>query len=253
MTEPLSKRVWCVLLEQEEATRFTEVGPISTILPLALSGTPRPRDTDQDYFLFNNRALSLNDLLHQQVQDASTCARNVLSLSRSQKHQYYRLLYSFSQKDSFYPGDSLGLGLGLLDLALLSELSGQPYHLYFSQRMVVTGALDMLGEVRPIGDQSLRVKVETVFYSPFAEIVLTFKNTGEAEKRLNSLGQRHKGKKVTIHPVKTLGECLQRPSIVVKKKVPLAKRAFATRHRRIRGAIAAAGVVLIGLAIWLFT
>jgi len=251
VTEPQSNRVWCVLIEQEDTTRFTEVGPIGTVLPLALTCTPRPRDADQDYFLFNNRSLSLNDLLHQQVQDASTCARNVLSFNRAQKQQYYRFLYSFPEKESFYTGDSLGLGLGLLDVALLSELTGQPHRLYLSQRMVVTGALDMLGDVRPIGDQSLRVKLETIFYSPFAEMVLPFKNAGEAEKHLDSLNQNHKGKKVTIHPVKTLGECLQRPSIVVKKKVPLSKRAFATRERRVLG-LAITGVTLLALlAGWL--
>jgi hypothetical protein len=246
VTEPQSDRVWCVLIEQEETGRFTEVDPIGTILPLALNCTPRPRDTDQDYYLFNNRSLSLNDLLHQQVQDASTCARNVLSLTRSQKQQYYRFLYSFPEKDSFYTGDSLGLGLGLLNSALLSDLTSQPYRLRLSQRMVVTGALDMLGDVRPIGDQSLRVKLEAVFYSPFAEIVLPYKNAGEAEQHIHSLSKHHKGKKVTIHPVKTLGECLQNPSIVVKKKVPLSKRAFATPQRRLLS-LAVAGVVLLAI------
>lgn len=253
VAEPQRERVWCVLIEQEETSHFMETAPVGTIRSLALQGSLRPRDVDQDYFLFNNRSLSLNDLLHQQVQDAATCARRVLSLSRTQKQQHYKFLYSFPVKDSFYTGDSLGLGLGLLNLAFLSEITGQPHHFYLSQRMVVTGALDMLGEVRPIGDQSLRVKLEAVFYSPFSEVVLPRKNSPEAEKYLRTLTRDHGGKRVTIHAVKTLGECLQNKTLVTKRKVFLPKRVVATRRRRIWGSVILGITVLAFLASWLFT
>jgi len=235
---PACDKIWVLLVEQdslmESSFQKSSSGRtiIGTIQPLAIRVSGRPRDTEDDLILFNNRPMSFNDLLFQQAQDAFVSARELPIVSSGMKNNHYKVVYSFPDKHSFYTGDSLGLAMGLLNGSSLTAISGEKYQYLLKQDFAVTGVLDILGNIRPISEPALQTKLETIFFSPFDKVVIPSKNKINAEKMVAGLAEKYPNRKLAIQPVETLRECFHNPAITIREKMPIANRVILRKKQK---------------------
>lgn len=217
---PREDCIWTLLLEQnhEELDNGNKV-LLGNIQALSLKLTTRPDDADEDLLLFNNRTMTFNDLIHQQAQDALTAARNIFFYTSSKHTPFYKMLFSFPDKNFFYTGDSVGLAMGLLSLAALSFLEKRKYHYKLEQAIAVTGPLDMLGQIRPIDENALKTKLEALFYSPFASTVLPDRNQQSAENIVRELQRKHAKRNLKLLYIEKLDDAIEKSDVVVKEKI----------------------------------
>ncbi|MCH7732873.1 MAG: VCBS repeat-containing protein [Candidatus Marinimicrobia bacterium] len=235
--------IYTLLTEQQpDSGIFHDEISLGTIKSLCLKLTVRPRDADEDHLLFNNRVMSYNDLIHQQSQDALTTGKKIFFHDAGKSIPFYKMLFSFPDKASFYTGDSLGVAMGLLSLASMSFLHTKKFRYKLMQEVVVTGPLDMLGNVRPISDKALKTKLQTVFFSPFKSVVLPAKNRDKAETILKELNKNYGNRNLNIIYADKLSDCLNEPAVVHKERISLGERITKKTQRK--------GV--LGIAVFVF-
>ena len=245
--------IWTLLTEQQQNTgMFNHQMSIGTIKPLSLKLTVRPADADEDLLLFNNKIMSYNDLIHQQAQDALTAGRNIFFHSAAESLPLYKSLFSYPDKSLFYSGDSVGVAMGLLNLAGLSFLHTGKFRYTLRQEIAVTGPIDMLGNVRPISDKALSTKLKTIFFSPFKGVVLPAKNRDTAVNILVELNTKYGNRNLKILNVDTLADCLNNQAIVRKEKILLRERITKKTKRSLSVSIAAIILLLSLGVIYLF-
>lgn len=218
--KPGGNTVWIPLIE-ENVVNIQDNHPIATLEPLSLEATRLPAEYKRDFIHFNYNVDPGNDMMYQQAYDAVFATKKILKtplplIENGQEH--YKLNFSFSQKNFYYTGDSLGLGMVLLNICEMSQTGN--YHEIFSMKepLVATGIVDNHGQIRPIAPESLTHKIESFYYSPFQHILIPEDNLSEARTILDILQRKHPNKKYTLHTAGKIHTLLHNTHLFHKKK-----------------------------------
>ncbi len=176
--------VWIPLVVKNSTKGCEEF--VSTLEPLSLEGLQHPPEYRRDFIHFNYNVDPESDMMYQQAYDALFSAKNIIAsrLSTFEKvERNYKFHYTFPQKNYYYTGDSLGLGMALLDICLLSQMSAYKDIYKFREPVACTGIVDIKGHVRPINPESLALKIRTFYFSPFEQLLIPEDNLNDAKKR----------------------------------------------------------------------
>jgi len=173
--------VWIPLVEKCEGIGGSELVS-ATIQPLRVQVERRRDDARQDLIFFNNHPIADNDLIYYQALDAVNVARRRLRSGRRPQSQHFRVMFGFPHSEYFYTGESFGLGMSLAVLAQMEKVTIQRAKHRIISQAVITGGLDLNGQVRPIADQSLPEKIAAFHHSPFASFVHPHANEAIAEQ-----------------------------------------------------------------------
>lgn len=225
--QPRYGAVWSLLVEQESGEYSqngnTNVKPIiiGSIHQLMGKAYRRANDTEEDLILFNNRSISMNDLLYLQANDAISAAKD---LFHKRHHKYYRITYSFPDKNPIYSGESLGLAMGLVNVSSISQMSLTKYQYQLRQNFTTTGSIDISGNAKAIAEQSLKSKLEALVYSPFNAVLVANNNHKEAERIFVDLTKDHPNRSIDVISVKNLKETTDNSKIISKEVISLRKR-----------------------------
>jgi len=207
---------------------------VSTLQPLSITNSHRPENSTKDIVSYNYHFGNYNDLMHNQALDALYCTRAILKKYhvKEEDDDFYEIIYSFPRKKLFYQGDSLGFGMGLLNIASLSKLMLVKNQYCLNGDIVVTGSMELSGEIRPISTDSLKLKLEAFFYSPFTKILISKENKEDAEIILKELSKKFSNRKYKILSFKNIKDVLNAHEIFTKKKNILPKRILKKRRQR---------------------
>jgi len=218
---------------------------LGTIQPLSVR--LHELDRDRDLLLFNFRENQFDDLMYQQSREAWEYAREVLSgnfLSRG-IGSHYQVEYAFPRNEYFYTGDSLGAGLGLLNIAALSEITLNSTRYALKSDFAITGRLDRWGRILPISKISLEKKLEAFFFSHFAKLVLPSDNRVDAESFLSGLRERFPGRNYEITYARNIKELLNNDKLVTKHETAFTPIKYLRRYRQY--VIGATSIILLFL------
>lgn len=166
------------------------------------------------------------------------------------------LVFSFSEKNFIYSGDSLGMPLAILALSQKLISSERRFHFQYSREAAFTGKVNMRGEVLRIAPEALELKVKAAFYSGLRYLVIPAANLKEARGFLYSLLAWHPWRKLELVGVESLNEILSDSRLCQKVKVPLVNylaRTLAPLARKGLLAILGLGIIIAAFAIILKT
>ena len=155
------------------------------------------------------------------------------------------LLFSFSEKNFIYYGESLSLPLATLSLTQ-KLISGQRrLYFAFSRQAAFTGKVNLNGETQRISPEALEMKVRAAFYSGLSYLVIPADNLKEARTYLYELLARHPWRKLELIGVGNIKEIIADSRICRKIKRPLISHLIRTRGPLIRRGLQA----ILGLSI----
>jgi hypothetical protein len=220
LEKPARNTVWIPLVE-ENLFNHKNYQPVTTLEPLSLEASRLPSEYNRDFIHFNYNVDPGNDMMYQQAYDALYATRKILKTPLSlidNEYIHYKLNFSFTQKNFFYRGDSLGLGMVLLNMCELSHVGNHHDIFSINEPLVVTGIVDNHGQVRPIAPESLSHKINTFYYSPFQHLLIPEENLSDAKKDLDMLQRKYPHKKVTLHSAGRIHSLIHNTALLRKRK-----------------------------------
>ncbi|RJP70536.1 MAG: hypothetical protein C4532_09170 [Candidatus Abyssobacteria bacterium SURF_17] len=166
-----------------------------------------PRSPDDPFVGTVHRALSAvaRILSHQSVS--------------SSKQQYIRASYRVTGSDHTFTGDSIGLAAGLVAYAQLLRPEIHKQERFIAMDAAFTGGLDERGLLTPVGEDSLKLKIERAFFSPIRYLVVPEENAEFARWCLDEMRQTYPRRRFHVVGATTLRDVLDNLSIVRSEKV----------------------------------
>ncbi len=156
------------------------------------------------------------------------------------------LLFSFSEKNFMYSGESLSLPLATLSISQKLIASQRRFHFSYSREAAFTGKIDLNGEIKGISPEALELKVRTGFYSGLRYLVIPAENLKEARNFRYKLLAKHPWRKLELIGVSNLKEITKDSRICQKVKIPFVAHLIRTRGRLIRrGLLATLGLLAL--------
>ncbi len=153
------------------------------------------------------------------------------------------LLFSFSDKNFQYSGESFALPLALLALTQKLLASENRFHYLYSREVAFTGRVSLNGEILRISPEALEKKIKAAFYSGLSYLVIPAENLKEASQFLFKLKAVHPYRKFELIGISHLNEIITDSRICQKLVAPALTHFFRTRKRLIRRVVAVSAVV----------
>ena len=224
------------------------------LLPLDLRVKQRPGDAEEDIIKFNNELLSANGAFTHALKDAVAAARTVAEsrYGHEIQNRYFSLSLSVSDKQAAYTGGSLGATVAMLTYCGICNA-------FFRQTLsapilesVVTGGVDMLGNLIPVGEKGLKQKVAAAFFSPVKRLMAPWKNMPSALQILESLKRKYPNRHLHIESAENLNQIIDDRNLIHSKPLILPRKVVSgvRRHGR-RIAWVASFLVILILVIYL--
>ena len=254
MAEGLSSdTIWIPLVETNGMTK-SEHSPIATLQPLKVELELRKRDAAQDLVFFNNHPLANNDLVYYQAMDAMTAARKYLGLNATRKDgPHFRVIFGFPESGSFYTGESFGLALALAIMVQVDQVFISRTQHRVLKNVVITGGVDVNGQVRRISEHSLQAKLEAFIYSPFRTFIYPEEN--DTAVKAGHPAEYYPNREYQAIPVRSFSEIVNHPATTRKEKISL--REWSKAHSRKNKIVSYLSLLLILTGIiwgsWFFT
>lgn len=211
-------------------TNGDEKRNVGTVQTLTLRSSKRGKEFLEDKIEFEN----LCDSDHEKL---STYIANIAAFSKEQakevisKSGAYNLTFFFGNKDCSYTGSSFGLALLALtyNSILVNELHRIHYRFY--DDVVITGAIDENGNLLKLDTLTLKVKIETVFFSHFNKFIIPEDNIIEAKEILAELRKEYPQRKLELIPCANFKSLFQNLAVVEVHKLRFKEKLKANYER----------------------
>lgn len=183
---------------------------------------------------FSNLPAHHQEKTYLMATDALEAADHVLRTEHGLSLPPCTLLFSFSEKNFMYSGESLGLPLAILSLSQKLISSQRRFYFVYSRAAAFTGNVDLNGEVQRISPEALEEKVRAVFYSGISYLVIPAQNLKEARCFVFNLLAKHPWRRLELLGVDNIKEIIADNRICQKIKIPLIAHLARTRRPLIR-------------------
>ncbi|MCX8160771.1 MAG: hypothetical protein N3G18_07550 [Candidatus Saccharicenans sp.] len=144
------------------------------------------------------------------------------------------LLFSFSEKNFMYSGESLSLPLATLSLTQKLISSQCRFYFIYSREAAFTGKIDLNGETQRISSEALEQKVRAAFYSGIRYLVIPAENLKEARSFVFNLLAKHPWRRLELIGIHNIREINADNRICQRIKLPLIAHLVRTRGPLIR-------------------
>jgi hypothetical protein len=137
---------------------------------------------------------------------------------------HYNFTFYFDEKDYIYTGTSIGIGAICLayNAILINELAD--YYFKFRNDIVFTAEIDNEGNLIKLDEKTLKIKLKTVFFSPYKKLVIPEDNISEAKEELKKLNEKYPNKKLELIPVRQFENVFKNLDIVERYKLKFIER-----------------------------
>ncbi|MFQ6604915.1 MAG: S16 family serine protease [Fidelibacterota bacterium] len=249
---PGKYRVWTLLVENIRIGKgLSQSGFLS---PLSVQLDPMTENATTDYITFNHQTVS-GDLIYNQIENAYQWAKIYILGSRGAGNTFYHASYRFPEMEALYTGNSLGLAIGLVTLAALSNREGARFTYEVQPDVAITGALTVSGEVGAVEPGSLKQKLEVALLSHCSYIIVPQSNLADTEEALLTLRKTYPGSVLALIPVRSVREVLSDSRVIRKKRRRWLQRLATRRFRRqltlvgTTGLLGLLGAIIVALSI----
>lgn len=227
--------------------------PFGTVSELFNTISPLDKGAGKDVILITDgKDASVHTNIHDTLQITLDALRaNAPTILRNYEEQFYRLTSGYSDASMQYTGCSLGLGAAVNLISLLTlQRDGRTYQTV-QPSTVFTGCIDAGGNLEPMNDEQINLKVKTVFFSPFSSLVFPKANEQTAQAALEALNAEYPNRKLELVPVKNMRDVFfSRHAIDVQYRT-LWKRT-ALKIKRHLGKIAIGSLVMCVLMVAIY-
>jgi hypothetical protein len=159
------------------------------------------------------------------------------SLIGKQGEGYFQMTAGFPDSSLHYTGRSLELGLGVNASCLLTKHWLDRSFFLPQASCVFTGCLDAEGNVTALPDEQVALKVATVFFSPYALLVLPKVNEATAQTELTRLQREYAARNLELLPIRHLKDVFHSRLAVAREYRTFPQR-MTRKARRHAGKIA---------------
>ena len=139
-------------------------------------------------------------------------------------YKYHEIIISFDRKEGIYEGNSLGIALTLSFLEQLLKFYNPLYYINIKEQSVFTGGVTETGEILCTGEDIIKRKTETVFFSKANTFVFPKCEETFAHLKLIQLKEIYPERKIKLIPVEDINDVLNRRDLVEIKKRNLVVR-----------------------------
>ncbi len=140
------------------------------------------------------------------------------------------LSVNFDESQFEYAGRSLGLGSAVCMMTLFSTMAFDWKYYLIDGSTVITGCIDENGNAIPIDDAQVKLKTETIFYSPYSHFIVPKENEAAAIATLNKLQEKYPTRSLEILPVRNVRDVMNHRQAV--QLIPYTMREGASRKLR---------------------
>lgn len=150
-----------------------------------------------------------------------------LDLSRhyiKKPYAHHEVIISFDKRDGFYEGNSLGIVLTLSFLMQLLKFYNPTYIIKIKELTAFTGGISDTGQILPTGEEIIKRKVNTVFFSEISTFVIPKCEETNAQDRLDKLKENYSNRNLKIVPIDNISDVLNRRDLVDIRKQKLIMR-----------------------------
>jgi hypothetical protein len=187
------------LIEQDDD--FNSSLSSGIIEKFKIEASQKQNDSTPDKITFGNITDIRDNEIQQQLNESAILAK-VKCRNEGKKVHSYNFIFSFERNDCIYTGKSLGVGAAALayNSILINELYNTFYK--FKDDVVFTSEIDKDGNLLKLDEKSLRIKLRTIFFSPYKKFVIPEDNIIEAKKELAILNEKYPNRKLELIPIK---------------------------------------------------
>lgn len=166
--------------------------------------------SDRGKVKFNNHKNEDGELPGQLIKSV-----NVAKMDLKEKFNY-RFSYEFEDSELMYDGSSLGCGAACLAYNSMFRSGLHNFYYRFRDDAVITGAVDESGNLIPLSEESIKLKLETVFYSEYKSFVIPKDNFNVCYSLLEELNKKYPERKLLLVPVEKYKEVLENTNVTVR-------------------------------------
>jgi hypothetical protein len=234
-----------VLIENGEG-RSTETS-LGAIEKLKLDCSIKNSNKDADKIEFSNLVEFNDSQIIEQLNEVVTVAELKCNNEGIKTHTYNFNFY-FDRKDCVFTGKSIGIGaLSLVYNAILIN-EFHKYYFKFKDDVVFTSEVDKYGNLLRLEEKSLRIKLQSIFYSPYKKFVISEDNIVEAKKELVLLNEKYPHRKLGIIPIRNFEGVFKNLDIVEVCKLNInqkVKAYYQKYHTSVNWALTLLSILII--------
>jgi len=152
-----------------------------------------------------------------------------LALALSKKYlkktfRFHEVIISFDKRVGFYEGNSLGTALTLSFLNQLLKFYNPVYFINIKEQSAFTGGVDADGNILITGEEIIKQKVKTIFFSEIKNFVIPKFEETYAYFALTQLQQDYPKRKLKLIPAEDLNDVVNRRDLIDIQKQKLVVR-----------------------------
>jgi hypothetical protein len=208
------------------------------------------KDAERDIILFPQMLDHLGSAaVEEELRHATEAVRRIAQgFLHADTTGWFDVTVSLEDSRIHSTGRSLGLGYAAALLGALSRrVLGSQYALVAGDT-VLTGMVSPAGDLLPIDEEQIRMKTETVFFSPCRRLILPKENETTAENTLRELSRKYPSRRVEILPLRHLSDAVEHRRVIELRGYGLRQRA-ARRVKHHQTSIAVGSLSLLACII----
>lgn len=152
----------------------------------------------------------IEEKLNDQIQKSWNYAINYINLKYKKFTPNLEISIKFVNKFGIYEGDSLGVALTIGFIKELLRYYDFRDTLSYENNVIITGSVEDNGKIGEVGNEIIKSKVETVFYSLGKLFFVPQKDYSVAEKKLNSLLKIYPNRVFSLIPIREINDIIMR-------------------------------------------
>lgn len=133
-------------------------------------------------------------------------------------YQHHQVIISFDKKDGFYEGSSLGIALTISILEELLKFYNPTYIIKIKGQTAFTGGITESGKLLPTGEEIIKQKINSVFFSVMNTFVIPKCEEAAAQAQLNELKRTYPIRKLKLVAVEDINDVLNRRDVIDIRK-----------------------------------
>jgi hypothetical protein len=153
--------------------------------------------------------------------DSLKAVRKVLSMQglKSKANKKFRAYFSIADSGHTFTGDSIGISIALVAYTQLHKSEITRQRRLTSNEVAITGGMDAEGNILPVNEETLKIKIQRAFYSPVTYVVVPDESYGYAREIVKKLMRKYLRRQLQIIVHSSLEEVISNYNILRSEKV----------------------------------
>jgi len=219
------------------------------------SGMPSKQDNGPiDEVVFDSQVKSPDDPFIGVVYQSLEAVRSLLGRAGNGPKAITASLnarYAITDSNHSFTGDSIGLAASLVAYTQLLQPELLRHERFISSEVAFTGGVTAEGEITPVNESTLCLKITRAFFSPLRLLALPLGNLPTAEKCLNELQNEYPRRKLRLVADSNLSDVTDDLNIVRAEKVCMGQFVARKAYKYSRTARVQVPLLLVMLVIFI--